>query len=166
MGYIYRRCWAFAFAGCLLNPSLAGAAEQLTTIASVGGVCEQVLVAGQPNTCVFKPGERKSGVIYMQFPNGHVVFTVGLKDGRLLTFVGERDSQPNPEKYWLYLSRVRFGTKGTETVATVGGLCIVSMTIDGAVWHRVDCRGEGENGSIFQLNFKSDENKITVNHAR
>jgi hypothetical protein len=156
----------FALAAGLVSSPLAGASGALSTIAVIDGICEQVLVAGHPSACVFKPGERQSGVIYMQFPNGHVMFSVGLKDGRLLSFVGEKDSQPNPEKYWLYLSRVRFGTKGTETVATVGGLCVVTMTPDGMIWHRVDCRGEGENHMIFELSFQSNEQRITVQRTR
>jgi hypothetical protein len=98
-------------------------------------------------------------------PNGHVLLTVGLKDGRVLSFVGEKDSQPNLEEYWLYLSRVRIATRSTETVANVAGVCVVHMTTDGTVWHRLDCQAEGEKSTFYTLRFRSNE-RVEMQHTR
>ncbi len=105
-------------------------------------------------------------MIYVQLPNGHVLFTVGLKDRRVLSFVGEKDSQPNLEEYWLYLSRVRIATRSTETVANVVGACVVHMTTDGTVWHHLDCQAEGKKSAFYSLRFRSDEQRVKVQHTQ
>ena len=45
--------------------ALPASAQQASTVATVGGVCEQVLVAGKQESCVPKPRGGGSGVIYV-----------------------------------------------------------------------------------------------------
>ena len=75
---------------------------------------------------------------------------MGLKDGQVLSLVGEKDSS---NQIWkstrLYLSRVRIATRSTETVANVVGACVVHMITDGTVWHRFDCQAEGEKKLVL-----------------
>jgi hypothetical protein len=131
-----------------------------TTTAAVGGICQNVLVAGQRTTC------SSTGVIYMQLPNGRVLFTVGLADRSVMSFVGEKDSQPNPEQYWLYLSRVRISSRSTDIVAKVAGTCVVKMTTDGTLWHSINCKAEGEGTSVYQLDFIGNQKKVAVSQVK
>jgi hypothetical protein len=112
-------------------------------VLGVKGQCEELTLAGVPSKCA------GSGLIYMHLRNGRVLFTVGIDDGRAASFIGERDSQPRPEAYYLYLSRVRIVSKGTEFSANVAGQCITLMSHDGTVWSRIDCEATDENGASY-----------------
>lgn len=144
-----------------LAPAVAGAQpSKPTTVAGTKGQCEEVELAGQISKC--KPD---SGIIYMQLPNGNVLFTFALDDGRMASFVGEKDSQPRPEEYHLYLSRIRIVSTGSDFVAKIAGQCIVQMSRDGKIWSRIDCTATDENSAAYRLTFKGDGNFVDVQHA-
>jgi len=159
---------SFVAAACMIGLAFVGKAEAdgfVWTLADVSGVCEKVIVNGRSDTCSQK-ADGGSGLIYTHLPNGRVFLTLGLVGGRILSFVGEKDSQPEPTKYWLYLSRVRFGSKATETVANVGGTCIVTMSPDAATWYNVECQGSGEHGATFQIGFHPDGKRVVPHYVK
>jgi hypothetical protein len=149
----------------LVSVGKASADGGVWTLAGVSGVCEKVIVNGRPDTCSQK-ADGGNGLVYMHLPNGRALLTLGLIGGRFLSFVGEKDSQPEPTKYWLYLSRVRFGSKATETIANVGGTCLVTMSPDAATWYSVECHGDGEHGAVFQVTFHPDGKRVVPQYAR
>jgi hypothetical protein len=85
-------------------------------------------------------------------------------DGRVMSFIGEKDSQPRPEIYYLYLSRVRIASNGSSFVANIAGQCIVHMSRDATIWSRVDCDATDENGDAYALRFQGDGKPGTPTH--
>lgn len=134
------------------------ASAQIDTMAAVHGSCEIFIVAGIQTPCPPK------GVMYSHLTNGRVLLSVALPNEQILSFVGEKDSQPRPEEYWLYLSRVRIGSRATEIVAQVAGQCIVHMTRDGTAWFRLDCDATDEQDRAYRLHFEADGRPIDVVH--
>jgi hypothetical protein len=125
----------------------------------IRGTCEKVFVAGTGANCT------GTGILYSHHPNGVVLIQTQLP-GRLLAFVGEKDSQPNPREYHLYLSRARVETGGSSFVATVAGQCVIRMSEDGRIWHRVDCDATDENNRLYRLRFVSDGEPVHVSRVR
>ena len=83
-------------------------------MAVIKGNCERVSLADVALQCA--PG---SGLIYTILSNGRALFTFQLADGRTASFVGEKDSQPRPEEYYLYLSRIRIVSNGSESLSGI-----------------------------------------------
>jgi predicted aspartyl protease len=137
-------------------PEIASA--QVDTMAAVHGSCEIFIVAGIQTPCPPK------GVMYSHLTNGRVLLSVALPTEEILSFVGEKDSQPRLEEYWLYLSRVRIGSRATEIVAQVAGQCVVHMTRDGTAWFRLDCDATDEQNRAYRLHFEADGRQIGVVH--
>ncbi len=134
------------------------ASAQADTMAAVHGSCEIFIVAGIQTPCPPK------GVMYSRLTNGRVLLSVALPNEQILSFVGERDSQPRSEEYWLYLSRVRIGSRATEIVAQVAGQCVVHMTRDGTAWFRLECDATDEQDRAYRLHFEADARPIGVVH--
>jgi hypothetical protein len=130
-----------------------------TTIVGVKGTCENISLAGTPARCA--PG---AGVIYSVLPNGRVLITFPLADGRVASFVGEKDSQPRPEQYFLYLSRIRIVSNGTEFAAKLAGQCVVDMSRDGKIWLLVNCTATDENSEAYSFQFRGDGTPVDVKH--
>ncbi len=141
----------------LANPSDAAAQGTGSLIIGIHGHCENVTVAGKSAACAVK-----SGQLYMHFKNGNALFANQLADGRTLSFVGEKDAQPQLEVYHLYLSRVRVLTKGTQLVSSVAGECVAHMSRDGYLWSFTQCTATDENGATYSLLFQSDGSRVTV----
>lgn len=137
-------------------PGLALA--QVDTIIGTHGSCDVFIIAGATTPCPPK------GVIYSHLTNGRALLSVGLPNDEILTFVGEKDSQPRLEEYWLYLSRVRIASRATEIVANVAGQCIIHMTRDGTIWSRIDCDATDERNRAYRLHFKPDGRPVEVTH--
>jgi hypothetical protein len=145
---------------CLFSQSVsAQGARAFSAVVGVDGTCTRVLVAGEPQACAAGAQSHKSGVMFIT-QNGTSMVMVGLKDGRVMTFIGGKDSQPSPEEYWLYLSRMRIVSRGTETIAAVAGVCIVKMTTDGKIWHNVNCTAKGEHGTEYAVDFVSNGHPV------
>jgi len=134
------------------------------TVATSGGTCSNVIVANSNSGCVLGSDGTESGVIYTHIDNGTVLITVGLNSTTVLSFVGEKDSQPNPGDYVLYLSRIRLNSNETSTVANVSGTCTIRMSSDGSIWYSVVCSALGENYTRYELDFISDGRPIVVTH--
>jgi len=134
------------------------ALAQVDTKAAVHGACEIFVVAGVTTPCPPK------GVMYAHLTNGRVLISVALPSEEVLSFVGEKDSQPRPEEYWLYLSRVRIGSSASDIVAQVAGQCVVHMTPDGTAWLRLDCDATDEQNRPYRLHFEADGRPIDVAH--
>jgi len=145
---------AAVYSGALAEPST------VTTVAGIKGQCEVVSLAGIDAKCALG-----SGVIYSSLSNGRVLFSFALSDGRVVSFVGEKDSQPRPEEYFLYLSRVRVASKGSGFTATIAGQCKVSMSTDGKFWSLIQCDATDENSARYALRFASDGTPVDVQHA-
>jgi hypothetical protein len=125
------------------------------------GSCEELFLASKRENCA-TPG----GMIYTHLRNGSVLITIGTDDGRAIAFIGEKDSQPQLEVYWLYLSRIRIGSRGSEHILDVAGQCIIHMTRDGLVWSQVDCNATDENSARYRLLFRSDGRPVQVQMGR
>jgi hypothetical protein len=123
------------------------------------GECVRISLAGTPAKC--SPG---GGVLYSVLPNGRVLITFPLDDGRVASFVGEKDSQPRPETYYLYLSRIRIASKGSDFTANIAGLCIVSMSHNGKIWSEIGCTATDENNAAYEFKFTSDGTPVDVQH--
>src|SRR6185503_2091291 len=81
---------------------VAGARANDMTMMIAGGQCLAAQVASQSIACGPPPK-----IVYVALPNGIIIFNVGLADGRVYGFVGDRDFQPKPESYELFLKRIR-----------------------------------------------------------
>ena len=121
------------------------------------GSCDELIIAGKKDSCT-----PDNSVLYTHLRNGRALITVGTADGRVVGFVGEKDSQPQPQVYWLYLSRIRIGSRGSEHLLDVAGQCIIRMTKDGLIWSRVDCDATDENSARYRLHFRSDGRPVDV----
>jgi hypothetical protein len=145
----------------LVVPIVAHAQQSAapTTLVGIKGECQKISLAGNPSNCA--PG---GGVLYSVLQNGRALITFPLDDGRMASFVGEKDSQPNPETYYLYLSRVRILSKGTEFAANIAGLCIISMSRDGRVWSEIGCQATDENNATYEFTFQSNGAAVDVQH--
>ena len=134
--------------------------EGISTTVGIGGSCQQITLAGKDETCA------GHGAMNMIFPNGHVLFVVELIPDKAISFIGEKDSQPRPGVYTLYLSRVRIMTKGSSQVINVAGQCVVHMSDDGKFWHTLDCDAADEHDAHYSLKFKSDDKPVAVSHKK
>ena len=149
-----------AIAIIAMHMDVVGAKAADTTITIVGGSCQSVEVASQQVAC-----GSPSSVVYSALPNGIVLFNVPLADGRVCGFVGDRDSQPKPEVYVLYLKRVRLA-RGSEggTPIDVSGTCTVDVSTDGTLVHRILCDATDGQGGKYRLDFRGDGRPVEVKH--
>ena len=115
------------------------------------GSCDELILAGKKESCT-----RGGGVGYTHLRNGAALITVGTADGRAVAFVGEKDSQPQLQVYWLYRSRVGIVSRGSHHIVNVAGQCTIRMARDGTVWLQIDCDGTDENSASYRLHFCSD----------
>ena len=143
------------------SAEVAGQNASVDLIAATGGKCESLVVAGAPLDC-----SQVKGIIYTHMANGRVLLTLGWSDGGAFSFVGERDSQANPQEYRLYLSRINVASNASSGVdvnpSTISGICTVRMSKDGYVWYRIDCDATGANNSQYRLRFQSNGERIDV----
>jgi hypothetical protein len=130
-----------------------------TTIVSVKGQCEAISLAGVAAQC--PPG---GGVVYSVLGNGRVLLTFAIGDGRTASFVGEKDSQPRPETYYLYLSRIRIASSGSDFTSKIAGQCIVNMSRDGRIWSTIECNATDENSAVYAFRFRSDGSPVDAQH--
>jgi hypothetical protein len=139
----------------------AMAKPDLDTIVGVNGACSALTLAGRDTGCT-----SSKGLLYMHFAHGVVTLSVGADDGRMIAFVSEKDAQPSPGKYWLYLTRVRTFSKINNSVFPVAGVCKVDMADDGMHWYSVTCAAEDENQTTYSLKFRPSNEHISVSHPR
>lgn len=130
-----------------------------STTMIIPGRCQSATVNGRAVRCGANPR-----VVYMNLPNGITMLNVALADGRVLAFVGDRDRQPRPEEYWLYLTRVRMGTSGQSLATDVAGTCKMLTTTDGSVVHSVKCEASDLSGSKLGLDFRGDGRPVDLSH--
>ena len=138
------------------GPALA---QDVDTLVTIKGSCVSVDVPNTNATCA-----AITGVLFTHLRNGRALITFALGNGHAGSFIGEKDSQPKPELYYLYLSRFRIATGGSDFVTKVGGQCIIHMSRDGSDWSRIDCDARDENDAPFGLQFASNGSPVTVNH--
>ncbi len=137
---------------------IAAAPPDIDTLASVGGVCQAMQLAGRAVTC-----QKVRGIIYTHYRHGTVMLSIGLDDGRIMGFVADRDDQPRPEDYWLYLSRIRIVGRAVQKLIKVAGTCKISMSENGMTWKSVKCDAEDANGASYSLQFVG-EGPVQVKH--
>jgi hypothetical protein len=127
-------------------------------IVKIPGSCVVAQLAGNSVTCA-----TNTGVIFVVLSNGVAMFNIPLADDRVLAFVGERDAQPAPGEYALYLQRVRLGLNAQESAATdVTGTCKMSMTPDGSMVHRIVCNASDISGRQFLLDFRGNDQPVEM----
>jgi hypothetical protein len=132
---------------------------EIDTIADIDGSCKSLKIAGHPSPCT-----NAKGIIYTHYRHGVVMLSVGVNDGRIMAFVAEKDAQPAPGDYWLYLARIRIGSNATQQVTGVGGTCKVSMSPDGMTWHSVICNAEDADGAKYGLSFVASKQPVHMRH--
>lgn len=130
-----------------------------STMTIISGRCQSAMVNGRAVRCGDNPK-----VVFSNLPNGISMLNVALADGRVLAFVGDRDRQPRPEEYWLYLTRVRMGTAGQSLATDVAGTCKMLLTTDGSVVHSIKCEASDLSGSKLGLDFRGDGRPVDVTH--
>ena len=137
-------------------------AEETANIV-VKGTCRTVVVAGKPDHCPDIPQ-----VTYSRLDNGRALLGFMIGGGRLLAFVSEKDAQPAPATYYMYLSRVRIATLSSEFTPNIGGQCLITVTPDEKVWPSITCNATDENGAAYSLDFQSngEPNVIKVPGAK
>jgi hypothetical protein len=139
---------------------IGGARAENATIIAIRGDCQVVQIANRTASC---PPD--SSVIYSNLPNGITLFNVPLSDGRVLGFIGDRDSQISAEEYVLYLRRVRLARGAeSENPIAVTGTCKMNVSTDGSVVHRITCDASDTEGNKFLLDFGG--NGLPVTHVR
>jgi hypothetical protein len=125
-------------------------AEEKASV-TVIGTCKTVIIAGKPDHCMEVPQ-----VTYSLLDNGRAMLAFVIGDGRLVAFVSEKDAQPRPQNYYMYLSRVRIATMGSQFTANIGGQCLITLTPDKTVWPTITCNATDENGATYSLDFQSN----------
>jgi hypothetical protein len=141
------------------TPTAAGQDEPVTVV--FPGACRTLAVDSKAMACT-----SRASVVYAALPNGRVVFSIPLSDGRLLGFVGEQDEQPRPEEYRLFLSRVRIGTRASSQATDVDGTCTVNQTADASVVHRLTCEAKDAVGNRFALDFRGNGQRVSFPSQR
>jgi hypothetical protein len=134
--------------------------QDIDTMLGVHGWCDEFVLSDRKENC------GSDGILYTHLRNGRVLIIVGMADGRAVEFVGEKDSQPRLEEYWLYLSRIRIGSRGSQHVLNVAGQCVIQMSKDGTVWSRVNCDATDENSARYRLLFRGDGHPVDVRIGR
>jgi hypothetical protein len=140
---------------------VTGASAVDMKIVLASGHCESAQVASRPVAC-----GSPNKVIYTMLSNGIVLFNVALADGRLYGFVGERDAQPKPELYVLYLRRVRLNRGEEGTRVDVSGTCRLDVSTDGKLFHHLVCDATDAQGGKYLLDFRGDGQPVEVMPTR
>lgn len=156
------RMTMFCLAATLIGAvSMSGPvlAQDVDTLVTIKGSCVSVDVPNTNAMCAAIPG-----VLFTHLRNGRALITFALDNGHAGSFIGEKDSQPKPELYYLYLSRFRIATGGSDFVTKIGGQCVIHMSRDGSDWSQIDCDARDENDAPFVLHFVSNNSPVTVNH--
>ncbi len=129
-------------------------------VASVSGTCTIVQMWGRTALCA-DPAK----LVYTVLPNDIVMFTIVLEDDTVVSFVGGRDSQPSPEKYTLYLSRVRFAnSSAVPDVVSVEGRCDAQISEDGTIFYSVVCNASSARGETYLLSFRGDGKPVAPSY--
>jgi hypothetical protein len=149
----------FGLTIAVVHMLVSGGARALETTV-ISGSCLIVQMASKSTTCA-----TPATVVYMSLPNGVIVFNVPLSDNSVPAFVGDRDSQPKPEEYVLYLKRVRIAHGSEqETPVSVTGTCKMNVSTDGTIVHRIICDATDNQGRKFLLDFRGDGQPVQTRH--
>lgn len=142
-----------------VSPSARADLVDHTITAEIAGRCERLMVAG-----VSKPCPPDSA--YLRWATRGRSIRVRLPDGQEAVFEAKRDGREGwqgPRDYRLPLGSVYFfGDAGArygdapvlgpmEGAHDVTGECRISMSPDGATWHRVECHASDAAGARYGL---------------
>jgi hypothetical protein len=142
---------------CVSLPVLTVKAEDIKVV-SISGACQRVELFSKPAQCALG-----SPAIYMALPNGIVMFQFSLDDQSAVAFAGDRDSQPEPEEYTLYVKRVRISRSVQGGPATdVDGTCKMTVSTGGSMVHQIICSAADQRGGRFLLEFRSDGQPVKI----
>lgn len=108
----------------------------------VTGSCRTVIIAGKLDRCT-----NIAQVKYSLLDNGRAMLAFVVGGGRVIAFVSEKDAQPQPQTYYMYLSRVRIARLGSDFAANVGGQCLITISPDKTVWSTISCKAIDEDGA-------------------
>ena len=137
------------FALCLALIGMpAASAHAQATIAAIQGRCLGLTLAGKDAACA-----GGTPIMYADLGNGRTMIGVSAADGRVIDFVADKDAQPTPGSYFMYLARVDAHTHATHATTDVGGMCHVQMSNDAMIWHRVDCQAQDSDGALYSFRF-------------
>jgi hypothetical protein len=148
----------FALAATVMPMFAAGLAAQGVTMTTIGGDCRIIQIASRSAACA-----APAMAVYTRLPNDTIAINVPLADERVLGFVGDRDAQPKPEQYVLYVKRVRIA-KGAEqgTPVEVTGTCKMEISTDGSLVHRITCDATDQQGGKYLLDFFGNNQPVQV----
>ncbi len=124
------------------------------------------LVIGAPGRCEMTvnkdPRPCSSGLVYVQHQSGSILLSV--QSGRDVTigFQAERDEQPRPEEYTLFLSRMHTSVSGRSAAKEVTGTCRISMSTDGQVWQRATCQATDRSGLVTVMTFTGNGQPVSA----
>ena len=72
---------------------------------------------------------------------------------------GSRDTQPSPERYRLYIDRVRINNSGSKPIdIAVTGVCESILSTDGEYMRSLECSASG--GKEILVDFVGDGKKV------
>ena len=91
--------------------------------------------------------------MYMLLKSGVSIFLAPLSEGRTIAFIGDRDAQPNLNRYHLYLRRIRVETRGSSYVTQAAGECVAEVPSRLFDVKKLNCEAEDENGQRYSLKF-------------
>ena len=127
---------------------------------SITGACAKVQISSRTALCT-DPAK----LLYSASPNGIVMFTIILKNNVVVSFVGDRDSQPSPENYTLYLSRVRVANSpAAPSVVNVAGKCDANISKDATIFYGLVCKASSMRGDSYLLSFRGDGKPVAPSH--
>lgn len=132
-----------ALVGLPMAPARARA-----VIGAIQGRCLELTLAGKNAGCA-----GPMTIIYAILGNGRTMIGVPAADGRVIDFVAEKDAQPTPGSYFMYLAQVDAHSHATHATTDVGGMCHVAMSDDAMIWHDVTCQAQDSDGALYSFKF-------------
>lgn len=133
-----------------LPPAVAQSMKDTVTVFAKGS-CTRFVVSGKSYPC--------QAVIYTQFTNGRIAWTVPMPNGAL-TLSGGRDSQLDPKRYVLQIDKIRAGrSDGSSDPYPAKGRCTANLSLDGVYLHSLSCRASNGLEDVV-LEFKGDGSPV------
>ena len=124
------------------------------------------LVIGAPGRCEMTvnkdPRTCSSGLVYVQHQSGSILLSVQSGPDVTIGFQADRDEQPKPEEYILYLSRMHTSVSGRSAAKEVTGTCRIAMSTDGQTWHRATCTATDRSGLVTVVNYVGNGQPVTA----
>lgn len=145
----------------LALPVIAKANDQIPykTVVFISGKCENLTLANEVKDC-----STSKSIVYDILKNGKVLLSIPFEQNKMATFVAQSDSQPNAETYNMYLSKIDIDSKTTHSESKLEGVCHISLSADGQLWHSVSCQAKDTTGTPYMFHFTGGSKPVDVIH--